>query len=64
MPAKIAPARRRLSQSVEACPPQLSEPTRVGECKGYEKKRAIAEGRANGACVRSERRGTARLRFA
>ena len=37
---------------------------KVGERKSYEKKRAIAEGRANGACVRSERRGTARLRFA
>ena len=27
----------------------------VGERKDYEEKRAIAEGRANGACVRSER---------
>ena len=42
----------------------LSEPTNVGERKSYEKKRAIAEGRANDACVRSERRGTARRQFA
>ena len=42
----------------------LSEPTNVGERKIYEEKRAIAEGRANGACVRSERRGTARRQFA
>ena len=43
---------------------KVSEPTDVGERKGYEEKRAIAEGRVKAARVRSMRRGTARLWFA
>ena len=53
-----------VSGSVRFLPQRLASRRDVGERKGYEEKRAIAEGRANGACVRSERRGTARRQFA
>ena len=37
---------------------------KAASARGYEQKRSAAEGRANGACVRNERRGTARRQFA